>query len=51
MLKSETHNISKFVQGAAQIQKLFQKTDIDHFVLISPTSLMAYLKPSKIKYK
>ena len=51
MLKTEQHTRSRLVVGVAEMQKMFQRTDIDHFVLISPTAMIVYLKPSQIKYK
>ena len=51
MLKTEQHTRSRLIQGVKEMQKILQRTDIDHFTLISPTAMMVYLKPSQIKYK
>ena len=51
LLKVESHTKSKLAVGSAEIRKIFERSDLDHFTLISPTQLLAYLRPAQVHYR
>ena len=51
MLRVESHNKSRLASNSKEIKKILERPDLDHLTLISPTQLLAYLKPPTVHYR
>ena len=51
MLRVESHSKSRLASNSKEIKKILERPDLDHLTLISPTQLLAYLKPPTVHYR